>query len=116
MTLIDKCATQTRGLGASSYQMLSGVAHAWLHGLSRFLVTDTYAAADQPGKIAAVMNVRARELAQQLFVGPLFTITLVEHLCWFLGWDTAGIDRSVTLLENIWCRISDIPYMGPRLR
>lgn len=115
MTLIDKCAARTRGVGASSYQILSGVAHARLHGLSRFLVTDAQATAD-PGKVQVNLNARAGELAQQLFVGPLCTMTLVEHLRSFLGWDTTEIDRSVTYMTNIWCRISGIPSTGPRLR
>jgi hypothetical protein len=37
MTLIDQCASRTQGLGAVSYQMLSSVAHARLHGLSHLL-------------------------------------------------------------------------------
>ena len=32
MTLIDQCASRTPGLGAVSYQMLSGVAHARCRG------------------------------------------------------------------------------------
>jgi hypothetical protein len=115
MTLIGKCAARTRGVGASSYQMLCGVAHSRLHGLSRFLMTDSQTAAP-PGKVQTQLNVRAGELAQQLLVGPLCVTTLVEHLRWFLGWDTTGIDRSVTYMTNIWSRISGIPSMGPRLR
>ena len=115
MTLIDKCTARSRGVGASSYQILCGVAHPRLHGLSRFLMTNSQAAAG-PGKVQTQLNVRAGELAQQLFVGPLCATTLVEHLRWFLGWDTAGIDRPVTYMTNIWCRISGIPSMGPRLR
>ena len=67
-----------------------------------------------PGKVRTQLDVRAGELAQQLFVGLLCAATLVEHLRWFLGWDTAGIDRSVTYMTNIWCRISGIPSMSPR--
>lgn len=116
MTLIDRCAARTQGLGATSYQMLCGVAHAKLHGLSRFLMTDGHVVLGQPGKVQTQMNVYAGDLTQQLFVGPLCTITLVEHLRWFLDWDTAEVDRPVTRMENIWCRISGIPYAGPRLR
>lgn len=115
MTLIDQCTAQTRGVGAVSYQMLCGVAHARLHGLSRFLMTNGQAGSE-PGKVQTEMNVYAGDLAQQLFVGPLCTMTLVEHLRWFLDWDTSGIDRSVTFMTNIWCQISGIPYSGPRLR
>jgi hypothetical protein len=115
ITLIDKCTARTRGVGASSYQILCGVAHPRLHGLSRFLMTDTQATA-APGKVQTQLNIRAGELAQQLFVGPLCTTTLIEHLRWFLGWDTTEIDRSVTYMTNIWCRISGIPSTGPKLR
>jgi len=115
ITLIDKCIARTRGVGASSYQILCGVAHAPLHGLSRFLMTDTQSTA-APGKIQTQLNIRAGELAQQLLVGPLCTTTLIEHLRWFLGWDTTQIDRSVTYMTNIWCRISGIPPTARRLR
>ena len=115
MTLIDRCASRTPGIGAVSYQMLSGVAHARLHGLSRFLMTGG-TVPDQPGKVRVQMNVAPQVLAQQLFVGPLCASTLVEHLRWFLGWDTEEIDRAGTVMNATWCRIAQVPYLGPTLR
>jgi len=38
MALVDACASQTPGFGATSQRLLSSVAHAKLHGLSRFLM------------------------------------------------------------------------------
>ena len=113
MTLIDQCTSRTRGLGALSYQMLSGVAHARLHGLSHFLMTSPAA---QPGKVRVQMNVACDVLAQQLFVGPLCATTLVEHLRWFLGWDTEKIDPAANRMGATWGRIAHVPFMGPTLR
>ena len=93
--------------------MLSGVAHARLHGLSRFLMTGG-TVPDQPGKVWVQMNVAPQVLAQQLFVGPLCASTLVEHLCWFLGWDTEEIDRAGTVMNATWCRIAQVPTWARR--
>ena len=62
------------------------------------------------------MNVTPQVLAQQLFVGPLCAATLVEHLRWFLGWDTEEIDQASTVIYATWCRIAQVPYLGPTLR
>jgi hypothetical protein len=115
MQLIDKCASHTLGLGASSYQMFSGVAHAKLHGLSRFLVTNGTPLSGEPGKVAVEMNIRAGELARELFPAVIVASTLVNHLRYFLGWNTEEIDRAVTGMHATWCRIAVIPYDGPDL-
>ena len=80
MTLIDQCASRTPGLGAVSYQMLSGVAHARLRGLSQLLMTSPAA---QPGKVQVQvqMNVAPDVLGQQLLVGPLCATTLSRGTC-----------------------------------
>jgi hypothetical protein len=112
MTLIDQCASRTQGLGAVSYQMLSGVAHARLHGLSNLLMTSPAA---QPGKVQVQMNIAPDVLGQQLLVGPLCATTLVEHLRWFLGWDTEKVDPAANRMDAIWGRIAHVPVLGPRL-
>jgi hypothetical protein len=85
--------------GAVSYQMLSGVAHALIHGLSHLLMISPAA---QPGKVQVHMNVAPHVLARQLLVGPLCATTLVEHLRWFLGWDTEKIDPAANRMEATW--------------
>jgi hypothetical protein len=95
--------------------MLSEVAHARLHGLFRFLMTGG-TVPDQPGKIWVQMNVIPQMFAQQLWVGPLCASTLLEHLRWFFGWDKEEIDRAVTMMDATWCRIVQVPYLGPKLR
>jgi hypothetical protein len=116
MKLIDECAAQTQGVGALSYQMFCGVAHARLHGLSRFMSTEGMPAPDQPGKVRFEMNISARDLAQQLFAAPMCVLTLIEQLRWFLGWSMEDVDKAAILMENIWCRIAGVPYEGRLLR
>ncbi len=113
MTMIDQCASRTQGLGAASYQMLSGVAHARLHGLSHLLMT---LPAAQPGKVQVQVNVAPDVLAQQLFVGPLCATTLAGHLRWFPGWDTEKIHPAANRMDATWGRIARVPFLGPRLR
>jgi hypothetical protein len=38
-------------------------------------------------------------------------------LRWFLlGWDTEEIHRAGTVMNATWCRIAQVPYLGPTLR
>lgn len=115
MTLIDECASQTPGLGAISYQMFSGIAHVKVHGLSRFMMHGT-PLPGEPGKVSIEMNITAGELAQQLFVAPMCASTLINHLRYYLGWDTEDIDPVVTRMHATWCRIAGVPFLGPNLR
>lgn len=62
------------------------------------------------------MNVAADVLAQQLLVGPLCATTLVEHLRWFLGWDTEKIDPAANRMDITWGRIARVPLLRLRLR
>ncbi len=113
MTLTGQCASRTPGPGAVSYQMLSGVAHARLHGLSHLLMTSPAA---QPGKVQVQMNVASDVLAQQLLAGPLCATTLAGHMRWFPGWDTEKTGPAATRMEATWARIAHVPFLGPRLR
>jgi hypothetical protein len=111
MTLIDKSASRTSGVGARYQQLLSSVAHGQLHGLSRFLIHAPSPA--DPGKVIAQMNVTAHDLALHLLAGPLCASTLVEHLRWFFGWDTSELDGTTLTMMRVWGRIAGVPYTGP---
>jgi hypothetical protein len=111
MTLIDKSASRTSGVGARYQQLLSSVAHGQLHGLSRFLIHAPSPA--DPGKVISQMNVTAHDLALHLLAGPLCASTLVEHLRWFCGWDTSEFDGTTLTMMRVWGRIAGVPYTGP---
>ena len=113
MTLIDKSASRTSGVGARYQQLLSSVTHGQLHGLSRFLIHAPSPA--DPGKVIAQMNVTAHDLALHLLAGPLCASTLVEHLRWFFGWDTSELDGTTLTMMRVWGRIAGVPYTGPEL-
>jgi hypothetical protein len=99
---------------AVSYQMLSGVAHARLHGrLSHLLMTSPAA---QPGKVQVQMNVAADVFARPLLAGPLCATALVEHMRWFLGWDTEKTGPAATRMEATWAQIAHVPFPGPILQ
>jgi hypothetical protein len=113
MALIDRYASRTAGVGATYQQLLSSVAHGQLHGLSRFLMrapTPT-----EPGKVSVQMNLSTRDAALHLLAGPLCASTLIEHLRWFLGWDTEALDPAVIAMLHTWGRIGQVPYPGPEL-
>lgn len=113
MTLIDKTASRTSGVGARYQQLLSSVAHGQLHGLSRFLIRAPAPAG--PGKVISQLNVTAHDLALHLLAGPLCASTLVEHLRWFCGWDTSELDGTTLVMMRVWGRIAGVPYTGPEL-
>ena len=113
MTLIDKTASRTSGVGARYQQLLSSVAHGQLHGLSRFLIRAPSPA--EPGKVISQLNVTAHDLALHLLAGPLCASTLVEHLRWFCGWDTSELDGTTITTMHVWGRIAGVPYTGPEL-
>jgi hypothetical protein len=90
----DRCRTRPDGLAAQPYDPQP----AWL---GRFCLRHHRdCAAPRVGSEPVISARRVRLLhpapAQQLFVGPLCVSTLVEHVCWFLGWDAEEIDRTVT--------------------
>ena len=68
MTLIDKSASRTSGVGARYQQLLSIVAHGQPHGLSRFLIHAPSPA--DPSKVISQMNVTGHDLALHLLAGP----------------------------------------------
>ena len=114
MNLVDACASQTPGFGATSQRLLSSVAHAKLHGLSRFLMHALPGpggsdAGDQPGQI----NASASSLAMELHAGPLCAASLAEGMCWFAGWDIDSIAPAITRMRHTWGRIAGVPYMWP---
>jgi hypothetical protein len=113
MKLIDLCASRTPGLGATYQRLLSGVAHAKVHMLSRFLMGAKIPDPARPGNMLTPVNTSAGVIAQQLLVGPLCASTLVEHLRWFAGWDTDELDPLVTQMLHTWGRIARVPYTGP---
>ncbi len=111
MTLIDRFASRTSGVGATYQQLLSSVAHGQLHGLSRFLMRTAMPA--EPGKVVVQMNLNARDAALHLLAGPLCASTLVEHLRWFFGWNTEELDPAVITMLHTWGRVAGVPCPGP---
>jgi hypothetical protein len=116
MELMNECAARTPGIGALTYQMFSGVAHAKLHGLSRFLVPNGEPLFRTQGGGAVEMNITAGEIAQQLFATMVCASTLVNQMRYFLGWDTEELDAAATRMHATWSRIARLPYDGPVLR
>jgi hypothetical protein len=116
MALIDQCASRTPKLGATYQRLLSSVAHAKAHGLTRFLTSGTLIEPDQPGHVLAPINMNARDFARHLIVGPLCASTLVEHLAWFAGWDIDDLSPLVIKMLHAWGRIAGVPYPGADLR
>jgi hypothetical protein len=115
MALIDQCASRTPKLGATYQRLLSSVAHAKAHGLRRFLTSGTLIESGQPGQVLAPINMKTRDFARHLIVGPLCASTLVEHLAWSAGWDVNEISPLVIKMLHAWGRIAGVPYPGPEL-
>lgn len=113
MKLIDQCASRTPGVGATSYRLLSSVAHGQMHGLSRFLLRAPVPA--EPGKVVTQMSLSAHDAALHLLAGPLCVSTVVEDLRWYFGWDTEALDPAVTAMLYTWGRIAGAPYPGPEV-
>jgi hypothetical protein len=116
MELMNDCAARTPGIGALTYQMFSGVAHAKLHGLSRFLVMNGEPPPGSEGGVSVEMNITAGEVAQQLFATMVCASTLANQMRYFLGWDTEQLDAAATRMHATWARIAGAPYDGPILR
>jgi hypothetical protein len=116
MELMNDCAARTPGIGALTYQMFSGVAHAKLHGLSRFLVMNGEPPRGSEGGVSVEMNITAGEVAQQLFATMVCASTLANQMRYFLGWDTEQLDAAATRMHATWARIAGAPYDGPILR
>ncbi len=111
MALVDACASDTPGLGVAYQRLLSAVAHAKTHGLSRFLMPSD--APDASGRPQVELNVPASTFALELLAGPLCGSTVVERLASYTGWDADEIRRPVVTMLDTWGRIAGVPYPGP---
>jgi hypothetical protein len=106
-TLIDQCASQLPGLGATYQRLLSSITHAKLNGLARFLMS-----ADTDGQ--GELNITAGRLALELLAAPLCATAMTERLCWFTGWDTKEIEGPVNLMLDTWGRVANAPAWRPQ--
>ena len=104
--LIGQCVSGEPGYRLP-YQLLSGVAHGQLHGLSKFLVQLPVQA--DPGGVFVHLKADAGDLAGELITGPACIARLVAHLQWYLGWDTAEVDPPVQSMLATWSRIARLP-------
>jgi hypothetical protein len=113
MKLIDDCAGDVPQQGASHYRVMSGVAHAGAHGLTRLLVSGVV-----PGSGTVQTNVSAETMALDLFAGPLCASTVVEYLLPYLGWDPERMKPAVVGMLETWGRVCGVsaalPRLGPR--
>jgi hypothetical protein len=114
MTLIDRCTSRTPLLGATYHRLLSGVAHAKRHGLTRFLAP--VGPPDADGSTPQALNTSAGDLARDLMAGPMCAATLVEHLGWYPRWDVDAVSSQVVRMLHAWGRIAGTPYPGPDLQ
>lgn len=114
MSLVDRCASETAGLGTLQYRQLSSVAHAQLHGLKRFLSRSGMIASDTPGQVFTNLEVRADSLALHLMAGPLCATSMADRLCRFAGWDMDEVRPSITQVLTVWGRVAGTPYLGPQ--
>jgi hypothetical protein len=99
------------GLGEAYQRHLSSVAHAKLHGLTRFLTPITQAEGS-PGQVMAAINTTPRVLAVELLGGPVSAANLVGGLRWFTGWDFDDVARRTVILLHTWGRVGGVPYPG----
>jgi hypothetical protein len=111
MYLMDQCASQTSGLGATYQRLLSSVAHSQLHGLTQFM--SNVPSETEDGRVTYPLNTTAGNLARRLIIGPMCAATLVAHLGWFGGWDIDDQRVLVVRMLHTWGRIAGVPYPGP---
>jgi hypothetical protein len=104
-SLIDLCITGAEASG-NRYRLLSSVAHAQLHGLGRFVHQTRDPS--KPDRMLVRLKVDDRDLARHLLPGPVCVATLVEHLGWFLGWDTRELDADVSEMMLVWGRVAQV--------
>jgi hypothetical protein len=110
MQLVDLAVDKDMpGLGAAYQRHLSSVAHAKLHGLTRFL---TPLAGTPPEEARASINVSAPTIALELLAGPVCAASLISGLCWFTGWDMDAVARPLVTMLDTWGRIGGVPYPG----
>ena len=118
-TLIDNSACDAPGVGAGLYRVMSGVAHAGVHGLIRLTmpsVPEGAVGADGSDRRVMQLNLSAETLARDLFVGPLCASTVVEYLLPYLGWDLERLKPAVVGMLETWGRVRGTAYPGPEYR
>jgi hypothetical protein len=104
-SMIDMCITGAAASG-NRYRLLSSVAHGQLHGLARFVHQTSDPS--EPDRTLVRLKVNDRDLAQHLLPGPVCAASLVEHLGWFLGWDTGELDAEVCEMMLVWGRVAQM--------
>ena len=62
-----------------------------------------------PGWVFVHLKADAGGLAGELITGPACIASLVAHLQWYLGWDTAEVDPPVQAMLATWSRIARLP-------
>jgi hypothetical protein len=95
------------GLGVAYQRHLSSVAHAKLHGLTRFL---TPLAGTPPEAARTSINASAAKIALELLAGPVCAANLATGLNWFTGWDMDPVASPMTIMLETWGRIGGGPY------
>lgn len=109
--LMEACATRTPGLGTAQQRVMSGVAHAQVHGLTRFMRPASLRTPE--GRSMTELNLTADRAALDLMAGPFCASSLAERLYPFMGWDIADIEPTVIAMLDTWGRIAGVPYPGP---
>lgn len=108
MELVDLAVDKNMpGLGVAYQRHLSSVAHAKLHGLTRFL---TPLAAAPPEAARTSINVSAATIALELLAGPVCAANLASGLGWFTGWDMDPVASPTAVMLETWGRIGGVPH------
>jgi hypothetical protein len=108
MALVDLAVDKNvPGVGVAYQRHLSSVAHAKLHGLTRFL---TPLAGTPPEAARTSINASAAKIALELLAGPVCAANMVGGLGWFTGWDMGPVDNPMTVMLETWGRIGGVHY------
>jgi hypothetical protein len=95
------------GVGVAYQRHLSSVAHAKLHGLTRFL---TPLAGTPPEAARTSINASAAKIALELLAGPVCGANLAGGLGQFTGWDMDAVASPMVIMLQTWGRIGGVPY------
>ena len=108
MALVDLAVDKNvSGVGVAYQRHLSSVAHAKLHGLTRFL---TPLACTPPEAARTSINASAATIALELLAGPVCAANLAGGLGWFTGWNMDPVTSPMTAMLETWGRIGGVPY------
>lgn len=108
MELVDLAVDKNvPGLGVACQRHLSSVAHAKLHGMTRFL---TPLAGTPPEAARTSINISAAKIALELLAGPVCAANLASGLGWFTGWDMDPVADPMAVMLETWGRIGGVPY------